>query len=494
MKPVIVAIDFDKTILDAPEDYNDQPTKLISGAKEVIKWLKDSGCYIIIWTCRTGKLLEMAKKALKYNDIPYDKINENYENLDFDTSNKIYYDILIDDKNLGIEINWNDIKIKLKNAIIQKNTDEILKIKKVVSMFKVTFKEDLAPQTILLMGLPASGKSTFINKQLTSFFAGIPHATSFSVLNSDTQLKSMQFKRSQNDFNELKGMNENDYKNKIESMSYESNNGKKINFDLSFDEFKNMDFKKFFNKMFKKYYATYFGERAQAAKNTEELSDIKIKGNDVVIVDTTGQNINRNLKFLEKSKNDGKTNTVIYLDIDKKYSIARDLYRGETEGRSVGSNVIEDIASKLPNAYKAFINSPLVDRYMKFRWDGELIKGKYSLVSDNKKYPYKKSHVDIANEIFKEAMPWLVEGDLYFEFLTPEDRKNIFMDLEKGHKVELSNGTKITNKDINSSIKIFIKRMLNVKQKHVKYKYDAKNHKYKNACVTKCVDDIFSIL
>lgn len=43
MNPVIVAIDFDNTIFNSPDDYDDIPKQLIPKAKETIKWLSQHG-------------------------------------------------------------------------------------------------------------------------------------------------------------------------------------------------------------------------------------------------------------------------------------------------------------------------------------------------------------------------------------------------------------------------------------------------------------------
>jgi hypothetical protein len=95
--PMIIALDFDGTISRWENDLI--PRKLLPNAKEVVNWAADF-CYIIIWTCRQGKVLEDAKKFLKQQGIRYNAVNENAPFTDFVTSRKIHSDILIDD--LGI--------------------------------------------------------------------------------------------------------------------------------------------------------------------------------------------------------------------------------------------------------------------------------------------------------------------------------------------------------------------------------------------------------
>jgi hydroxymethylpyrimidine pyrophosphatase-like HAD family hydrolase len=121
---LIVAIDFDNTIANSTADY--VPVYIKPGAKEVINWAHTHGCYIIIWTCRAGKMLRQVIKFLKDNGVKYDKINENYPLLDFDTSRKIYYDVLIDDRNLGFVVDWRSIRDMLKQKLLQKLAGELI--------------------------------------------------------------------------------------------------------------------------------------------------------------------------------------------------------------------------------------------------------------------------------------------------------------------------------------------------------------------------------
>lgn len=104
------AIDFDNTIA-----YDAHPNigELISGAKECITKIKELGGEICIWTCRTGEQELMVKEFLDKNNIPYDKINESFdesvEQYGGD-SRKVFADIYIDDRTLlfqGQPVDWN---------------------------------------------------------------------------------------------------------------------------------------------------------------------------------------------------------------------------------------------------------------------------------------------------------------------------------------------------------------------------------------------------
>ncbi len=109
MKPLILAIDFDGTIVD---EVFPKIGPLREGAKEYIRKLYDDGHYIIIWTCREGEYRVMAKFFLQDNFIPYHKMNspnpEGVERYGFDPR-KIGADIYIDDRGvLGIPT-WPEI-------------------------------------------------------------------------------------------------------------------------------------------------------------------------------------------------------------------------------------------------------------------------------------------------------------------------------------------------------------------------------------------------
>lgn len=111
---MIIAIDFDGTIVDHnyPKIGN-----LKSNVKEVINKLYENHI-IIIWTCRFGKDKYDMINFLDKEGIRYHYINENDPNLDFQPFPKIYYDILIDDRNLFTnKIDWLKIEEEINNII-----------------------------------------------------------------------------------------------------------------------------------------------------------------------------------------------------------------------------------------------------------------------------------------------------------------------------------------------------------------------------------------
>ena len=134
MKPLILAVDFDGTIVKTEEDY--VPRELLLNAKEVINWAYDKGCYIILWTCRSGDMLKQAEDFLKSNEVKYHVANKNIPTIDFETSNKIFADLYIDDRNISFTVNWMEIKGMIKEALILRLADEIESLAKDAALEK----------------------------------------------------------------------------------------------------------------------------------------------------------------------------------------------------------------------------------------------------------------------------------------------------------------------------------------------------------------------
>lgn len=105
MEAPIIAIDFDGTIV---EHRFPEIGPLKHGADYFIKKLKQSGCRLILWTCRSGYYLDEAVEFCKGLGIEFDAINDNIPELSFRPWPKIYADIYIDDRQgLGFT-DWNE--------------------------------------------------------------------------------------------------------------------------------------------------------------------------------------------------------------------------------------------------------------------------------------------------------------------------------------------------------------------------------------------------
>lgn len=110
LKPKILAIDFDGTIVE--NAYPNVGT-LKPNAKTVINKLKQEGFKIIINTCRSGIFEGRVYEFLEEQGIEYDYINSNLPTqIEYfkQDCRKISADIYIDDKNLGgVPEDWNVI-------------------------------------------------------------------------------------------------------------------------------------------------------------------------------------------------------------------------------------------------------------------------------------------------------------------------------------------------------------------------------------------------
>lgn len=105
-RPLVIAVDFDGTIVSHEFPKIGKPNKRIIG------WLitqKKNGEKLILWTCRANKELEEAVLWCKNNGIEFDAVNEDVDsvkNSDFgkNKSCKVCADMYLDDRNLSMLI------------------------------------------------------------------------------------------------------------------------------------------------------------------------------------------------------------------------------------------------------------------------------------------------------------------------------------------------------------------------------------------------------
>ena len=97
IRKAIIALDFDGTVVTHayPEVGED------IGAVAVLKELVAQDDKLILWTMRSGKLLEEAVAWFKKHDIPLWAVNENPTQTEWTSSPKLHADLLIDDSALG---------------------------------------------------------------------------------------------------------------------------------------------------------------------------------------------------------------------------------------------------------------------------------------------------------------------------------------------------------------------------------------------------------
>lgn len=107
-KSKVIAVDFDGTIV---EHKYPQIGKEMLFAFTTLKALQKKGHKLILWTIRTGVLLQEAVDYCKENGVEFYAVNKNYpeEVLDETISRKLNVDIFIDDRNVGGFIGWSEV-------------------------------------------------------------------------------------------------------------------------------------------------------------------------------------------------------------------------------------------------------------------------------------------------------------------------------------------------------------------------------------------------
>jgi len=104
----IIAVDFDGTIVE--HKYPAIGREMLF-AFATLKALQQKGHKLILWTIRTGPLLQEAVDFCAQNGVTFYAVNKNYpeEVLDDNTSRKLNADLFIDDRNVGGFIGWSEV-------------------------------------------------------------------------------------------------------------------------------------------------------------------------------------------------------------------------------------------------------------------------------------------------------------------------------------------------------------------------------------------------
>lgn len=104
----VIAVDFDGTIV---EHKYPAIGKEMLFAFATLKALQQKGHKLILWTIRTGELLQEAVDYCKANGVEFYAVNKNYpeEMLDDTVSRKLNADIFIDDRSVGGFIGWSEV-------------------------------------------------------------------------------------------------------------------------------------------------------------------------------------------------------------------------------------------------------------------------------------------------------------------------------------------------------------------------------------------------
>lgn len=109
---MIIAVDFDGTIV---EHKYPKIGREILFATDTLKALHKKGHQLILWSFRSGKLLDEAVKFCEERGVEFYAINKSYPEEVFDEaiSRKINVDLFIDDRNIGGLLSWGEIYQKI---------------------------------------------------------------------------------------------------------------------------------------------------------------------------------------------------------------------------------------------------------------------------------------------------------------------------------------------------------------------------------------------
>ena len=258
---------------------------------------------------------------------------------------------------------------------------------------------DLKKQCIVLMGLPAAGKSTFVKKFMGTLFPGIG---SFKVINSDVQLAAVQYETAKTHWRFLQESvkSEKDLEQFIRDTAYNSNLGQVVHMKITWkwlEENRSSAVAVFYRQFKRDFYASYFDIRDVAKSRSDTLFETKIKeSGNIMVIDTVAAKPDSLKPKIDKAKEEGYVVSILYLKSDPQRSIAGDAFRGKHEGRQVGEGVIMSYASKMEAAWKTYgewMESGYVHRLIQYEWNStgpRPIDGNWKQLLDKKNRPKKE--------------------------------------------------------------------------------------------------------
>lgn len=106
-KNLVIAYDFDNTVYDYHGEghtYHD--------VIELLRNCKAYGATLVVFTANNEDKYPFIINYLKSNNIPYDYINETPRNIPVKSKNKIYYNILLDDR-AGLSAAYKNLSMAL---------------------------------------------------------------------------------------------------------------------------------------------------------------------------------------------------------------------------------------------------------------------------------------------------------------------------------------------------------------------------------------------
>ena len=148
-RPPILAVDLDGTII------NEKTEELIPGAKDALLGLRKKGWKIIVWTAR-GDAETYVPKLLERLGVPYDAVNDNLPGIG-DKSRKIYFDAVVDNKNVDFHDGWESVARQLEDRRVGWQNKGITKVN-VCQMNPITGDA----QVVQTWGLDKDGRAVML--------------------------------------------------------------------------------------------------------------------------------------------------------------------------------------------------------------------------------------------------------------------------------------------------------------------------------------------
>lgn len=100
----ILAVDFDSTCVHKTEDECQVGVQVENAVSVLTELTRSGDVRLILYTCRDGEGLVNAQKWFDEQGIPLWGVNMNPDQLSWSGSRKIYADLYIDNRNLGVPL------------------------------------------------------------------------------------------------------------------------------------------------------------------------------------------------------------------------------------------------------------------------------------------------------------------------------------------------------------------------------------------------------
>ncbi len=165
---IIIAYDFDDTVYD----YH-KKNRLYTDIIKILQKADTIGAYFIVFTCCAEDKYDFIKDYLKVNNIPFDKINDDVNNISFG-GRKIYYNLFLDDRTgllSAYNILNNTIK-KMEEFNNMKNNSYVYPASLLCDFYKISHKEQYPEGTeyVYSTWIPRTSRLNNINEVVSFGF------------------------------------------------------------------------------------------------------------------------------------------------------------------------------------------------------------------------------------------------------------------------------------------------------------------------------------